>query len=962
MWQPAPGLLPAKSVIRLTERFPTINNPQDLENLLQAIAETVPVESLEGVYQGDHWQIIGKRARILTDISFTATTRSFNQALQNATFNYLSSADSSEMRSRITEIVRSLLLRSGYARARVRLSTEDHDTTVSYHFDIREGIPCQIQRIDLPFTLPANRHLNIKNGDLCDQETIKEALASLEEELRQDGFSQAQLDFQDFEYLDGGKRAYLITKGNLGKIVDYAINDPSRTISFQDLFQRDELSSLDPSVVGPETMVSEIEKKYRQRGYDEVQVRGPEMKTSGPYKVSYHFEVTPGPQYFLRDVQFEGAEHLQKDELLEIMNLKGIWQNNPPFNLDDIRKGQDAIKARYNKDGYWDVQVRDPRPAKDRNSNSVQVAIHITEGLPRIFRSIRFDGAKEITAEELSELWQVKEGEPFDRAKLVELESAIRKLYFERGHLYVTSTANFVTTNLRKALWTDIVVSITEGPRVKIGDIRVVGLVKTDPKVVLRELRFSSGEYYDPEKIEDSRRAISSLGLFRSVQIFPSDRAALAESNPELDLTLEVRETRPGNVSFGPGWSLSDGWRYNVDVSYNNILGDGRQILTHGGFDEQVHQKAIGAKTMVGRRFSIGYLEPYLGDYPVDGTVSISHRAQAEEFWTLNYEGELGLTHRFRSLLPSSSITLYHGRKVTREEGREAQKLSLVSTGNIRVGRIGTRFFLDRRNDIAWPTKGYTVGADLSWARYNFGGDLRYFRWEVSHNRYFQLWPNYVFAIGASLAAYEDVSRNTDDEDRDVLPASERLKAGGADTVRGFRPRSLGPIARYQDDGEDGSTPGSITQDYIGGSRRTVVKAELRHLFSEHFAGTYFVDSGNVFFSPAEMEKFRSLYDSTGDPDNAATKPSIEDNIGYDFEDLVRDPAILYNKHYVASGIALNYLTALGSINLAYGIPIHEPKTQRCIDYPDRLCFKRGSENDVWLFRGQFDINVGASF
>ena len=59
------------------------------------------------------------------------------------------------------------------------------------------------------------------------------------------------------------------------------------------------------------------------------------------------------------------------------------------------------------------------------------------------------------------------------------------------------------------------------------------------------------------------------------------------------------------------------------------------------------------------------------------------------------------------------------------------------------------------------------------------------------------------------MAAYEDVQRNTDDADRDVLPASERLKAGGADTVRGFRERSLGPIARYPDTNDNGTPTGA---------------------------------------------------------------------------------------------------------------------------------------------------------
>ena len=580
-----------------------------------------------------------------------------------------------------------------------------------------------------------------------------------------------------------------------------------------------------------------------------------------------------------------------------------------------------------------------------------------------ILRSLKVRGNTSVSSDSLRSLLKVQEGEPIDRGKILELESSVKKIYFDQGHLYISSSVEVTAVPVRKSLVTDLTVRVKEGPRVRIGDIKVVGLVKTDAKVVTRELRFATGEFYDPEALESSRKAISGLGLFRSVQIYPTDRSAMAETVEDLDITVEVRETRPGNVSFGPGWSLNDGWRYNLDVSYNNILGEGRQLLTQGGYDQEVNQKAISSRTLVGRRFSVGYLEPYLLDLPIDGTVSFSAKAQAEEFWTLNYAGEVGLTHRFRDLLPNSSITLYHGRKITQEEGRQSQKISLVSTGNIRVGRVGVRTFVDRRNDIAWPTDGFTVAGDASWARYNLGGDLRYFRWEAQHNRYLQIYPKWVFAIGLSLAAYEDVQRNTDDADRDVLPASERLKAGGADTVRGYRERSLGPIARYQEVSEVDGKPTGIAQDYIGGSRRTVLKTEVRHLFSEHFAGTTFVDSGNVFFSKSEIDKFRSLYDFSAEQDpSQETKPAIEDNIGYDFDELVTNPQFFYTRHYVSTGIAVNYLTALGSINLAYGIPIYEPKSPRCEQFPDRYCFKRGSESEIWLLRGQVHINVGASF
>ena len=130
--------------------------------------------------------------------------------------------------------------------------------------------------------------------------------------------------------------------------------------------------------------------------------------------------------------------------------------------------------------------------------------------------------------------------------------------------------------------------------------------------MVTRELLISTGDWYSPQKIADSRRNIVGLGLFRSVQITPADRALLAEEPDEIDLIIDVREGKPGNISFGPGWELTDGWRYSAEASYNNIGGWGRQVSLRGGFSEERIQPAIGRKTLVGRSLGAGYLAPYL--------------------------------------------------------------------------------------------------------------------------------------------------------------------------------------------------------------------------------------------------------------------------------------------------------------------------------------------------------------
>jgi outer membrane protein assembly factor BamA len=263
------------------------------------------------------------------------------------------------------------------------------------------------------------------------------------------------------------------------------------------------------------------------------------------------------------------------------------------------------------------------------------------------------------------------------------------------------------------------------------------------------------------------------------------------------------------------------------------------------------------------------------------------------------------------------------------------------------MGRTGVRFNIDQRNDLSWPTSGYTLNSELATARYGLGGDLRYEHWEVSTGLYHELPFKGVFALHLALSAYDDVERRSD-IDQNILPASERLYSGGAESVRGFRERSLGPRVAYHTGGTSGrSTSGVMEHVVFGGSRSTLVKAELRRqIIPQTLAVTVFTDSGNTFLSQKEEDLIRGIYH---DDANGAR---LEDNRSYEFSEIVTDPSVLWTKNYLSYGTALNYLTPLGSINLAYGLPWREPEGTT----------KRGKQGGYPFTRGEFHINMGATF
>ncbi len=967
-WSISPGLVPDASLNQLMQRYPSISNAAELESLLQDIGRRHPALRLEATFVAGSWLLNGDRAQVIGEIDFGLTTRILRAPLQALTQNWDGQVDSSETRGRLTDSVSRYMKRRGYFNSTVRLNVDTSDPEFAvYNFYVSEGEPCVIDQIELAFNLPAEVKLKTQPGDLCDEEEISADVDRISQEIRDLGYNQSRVELAGLTRKPARNTATVHISGTIGNRVRYQINDPTRRLIIDDLFEPAELSGIDPTIVGPDAMAAELSRRYRNRGYADVQVTGPKIERPGGDLMTYVFDVDPGPQYTLRTVQFEGTTVYSDEKLLDTMGLSAFWQAAPPLNPDAIRAGIDRVRAQYQIDGWWDVQVRERTPSKDRDTGAAQLTVRVDEGAQRILRQVIIQGNTSVGTPEIRELLDIADGQALDRNKLLDFHQALRSRYVGGGYLYNSVEIDLQAGTDKRLIPVTVIVTIKEGKRVKIGGISIVGLTRTRPKVVLRELLFETGDWYDPERISLSRRTLSNLGLFRSVQITPADRNALNEKLDELDLIVDVREGKAGNVTFGPGWSLADGWRYGSEASYTNIGGVGRQVSMRGGFSEEKRQAAIGDKTLLGRTVGAGYTEPYIFDLPADGKIKATSTARAaENAWELSSQGEISLEHRLRSFLPGNTIALFYGQKITREESDATRREALLSD-DVRVGRVGLRGLFDERNNLVFPTSGWTFYPEVSWARYGLGGDLRYFRWDTSLGTYFGITPNWVFALGFQFSAFEDVIRKGDDRSQDVLPPSERLFAGGTDSVRGFPEGSLGPLIRTPILDEEGAWSCGYTTSRAGGSRRSVLKLEMRHRINENLALTGFADSGNAFFSDREMDKFKRAFDQEVDISNpggcggAVPMRTVEDNVGYGYDEMFKKPGYLFSRHYLSWGTTLNFLTAIGSINLAYGLPWREPKSVKC-DLDSDYCFPRGSKRSPWISRGVVHLNVGARF
>lgn len=928
----------------LRAKFPAVNNSQDLHALMQALSQSESLSRLEAFLEDDRVILQIDVARIVRSIEVKTLTRAIRFDVETKVNRYVGQTDSLELRQQMSEEIITHLRAKGFYRVRVQFRPHASPEGISYDLIVDEDYPCRVARIEANFQIPRGVENPFEIGMDCDIADAKRRLGELEAELVSAGYNLQRIQSPELIYDKDSNTATLKINGSLGKKVRYKVDSPIRTPGLISLIFGDSLNTLDPTFTDPDAMASELVRHYQQQGYDDVEVSPPKLQNPDPETIEYQFTVTPGPEYRVVDVQFEGLNSLSREEAVEAMDLDPTIGTSPVFSQDTAMQARDALLNLYKQRGYWDATVFEPRVIKNPSNGEVKLIYVVREGKKRIFQSLFVTGAKAIPVEELKDLFEVKEGESLAWNNLVDFEKAVHLKYRQRGFLQVQINLELVQNRALRDVETRVVFRIQEGPRSRFGEVFIKGTVKTDPHIIRREVRFKAGETFDPDVVEETRQAIADLGLFSSVSMTPNDRPEKG-SEEVISYTIMVREARSGTVSFGPGWSLVEGLRFSVESSYNNIGGTGRKVFSKGLLNEEKNQESLGGKTLIGRYAGVGYFEPWLFDLPVDGTLAFNHKAEARDnLWEISRSAEAIATHRVRQLRPKTLIEGFTLYKETREEAEGSVKdATLIDSGNLQIREVGLRHITDGRNNLAWPTRGYRIATEFSTATYLLGGGLRYYKWGLGFNFYREIISDFVLALGFNYMSFQNVARR---DGSDVLPSSERLAAGGPENNRGFRENSLGPAFI--------STDGRTIYD--GGSQRSSHRAEIRYqIIQEAFAMTAFLDSSNSFFSRAEEKRINEEYDRNLTAEGA--RPQLEDNEPYEFTDIVTHPQYLWTKNYVSYGLAANYLTPLGSVNLSFGWP-----WRRCLNNAETCDNPRGNRTYRQLQGAVVSLNIGANF
>lgn len=565
---------------------------------------------------------------------------------------------------------------------------------------------------------------------------------------------------------------------------------------------------------------------YRAKGFTEVTVDYDVLPGATPGFSRVVFTINEGGRSIIRNVVFEGAATFSHRQLARVTvsdnrNWLKFWNLKRRVEREKIDQDVKAIEEFYQDRGYLDARVTNVTPRRV-DDERVDLVFQISEGPQYTVASVSVTGNKLYTAEELIPVFQLESGAVFSRADMLTDLQTIDDYYGARGYAEkeVLPRINKLPGNQL-----EVVYAIEEGSQFKIGKINISGNQKTREEVIRRELTFAPGEDYNSIKIRRSQQRLRALKYFDpgpgGVDFMP----VTSDLGPDYkDINIDLKEIPTGQVMFGAGFSSIDNVVGLVEVTQQNF-----DVTNWPSFTGAGQRFRLGIKAGTRRKdFILSLTEPwFMGErLALGGELFYTDKTYlSDRYEQRNIGGSVSLR---KPVGDHSDVRLsYTAQQVEIfDVDSDASDLIKREEGDYFQSKLTAGWVYDTRNDVIRPSKGHQISVEGMLSGGFLGGDVDALGLTLSAQKHWQLPWDMIFSLNGSISSTDTWG------DGDRVPIFERQFLGGANDLRGFDYRDVGPKD------EDGEPIGGLTSAYIS--------AEVTFPIVSSIRGAVFADAGVV--------------------------------------------------------------------------------------------------------------------
>lgn len=346
-------------------------------------------------------------------------------------------------------------------------------------------------------------------------------------------------------------------------------------------------------------IVKLIQGYYENNGYLDVTFNFEQTKDSSKKNLLL-ITVNQGRIMKLTKFLFEGNYSFTEKKLKKVLNNYKYYEI--------IKK---KIIDFYLTNGFKDVEITSFSLEKENNNNYL-LKIKINEGKKYRLGNISYQGNNSFNDEYFRKLIGLKKGDVYNTLLLNKNildntnPNSIISLYLNNG--YAFSTISF-SEEKKENNSIDIKLIISEGAKVILNKVNIIGNNKIKDKIILRELTTMPGDFFSKKEIEKTLKNLNKLDLFEKIFL----NIKKNEKEKLIDLNFIVLEKKTSKLQFKIDTNFIGIISLNVNnfSLLNSFNPKNWNPIPYGDNQKIILNLEIGKKIIC---YNISFLDPLIFD------------------------------------------------------------------------------------------------------------------------------------------------------------------------------------------------------------------------------------------------------------------------------------------------------------------------------------------------------------
>jgi len=485
------------------------------------------------------------------------------------------------------------------------------------------------------------------------------------------------------------------------------------------------------------------------------------------------FEVDRGVLFYYASVEVSGATAIGAERLKRFFIPGGalfVSKKDRAFTPGNFKRRVGRVARALRARGYRSAEAVSRETEIDAETGAVRAFVRIDQGP---LNRVRRYGVTRITESGTTQEGPWKDAE---RARLTpdwERERRLRILEeaYAQGFAEASVTMETVAEHERDtgALAVDVRFRVELGPRLRVGEIAFRGAPEVSRKILRRQARLNSGEPLNPQKIDEGRRRLLGLGVFRTV-----DAKVVEGEGDERSVVYELEPGTRQSLDVRVGWGSYELGRLGFEWTHVNPWG-------------RAHRYDVEAK----QSFRASRLDATYSVPRVFGTNATAFgKANFLRREEISYDRTVfGASLGFSTRLSGPDASLSSEYALERQESDRDDDAAFETVDDATVASLGARAAIDRRDDVLYPTEGYNAQVASKTASEFLGGQVGFQKFEFGGGWHASLGGGFVVHAGwryGTIFSWRDADEN--------IPFNERFFPGGENSVRGYQRGEAAPL------------------------------------------------------------------------------------------------------------------------------------------------------------------------